>query len=85
MKKSDFNKLLKSIITKNKVDPIKIKLLTSQERSDMVYHIVRYRGPILKELIPEDFDRSWLASMGYLYETKGNVNTFVHTCEQRII
>jgi hypothetical protein len=86
MKLREFNKNLK-IITKNKkIDESKIlPFLSSQVRSDMVYFIVRNRQPVLKSLIPEGFDLSWLACMGYLYETRGKTGyTFIHTCEHRI-
>jgi len=84
MKKSEFNKLLNKITTKKYIDIDKIDLLTREEKSSMVYHIVRKRAPIVKELLSEGFDMSWLHSMGYLYETKGKLYTFVHTCEHRI-
>ena len=42
-------------------------------------------GPVLKELLTNTMDRTWLSSMGYLYETKGKKYTFVHTCAHTIV
>ena len=86
MNKRDFNKLLKRIVTQNKIDIKKIKNLTNEERSDMVHHIVRNRGPIVKELIPEGFDNSWLNCMAYMYYTKSKKTglNFRHTSEHTI-
>lgn len=86
MKKREFNKYLNQIINKKTklIDIEKIKDIPLDVRDSMVRFIVRNRQPIIKELIPELFDRNWLASMGYLYETKGKYFTFIHTCEHRI-
>ena len=85
MNKREFSKFLKKITTKKTLDLAKIPTLTDDERSSMVYHIVRNRGPIIKELIPEGFDLPWLNSMGYLYQTHGNSGyNFIHNSEQRI-
>lgn len=85
MTKRDFFALLKRITTKKLLDIKKIENLTDDERSKMVYFIVRNRKPIVKDLIPAGFDMSWLNCMGYLYETKGKDFTFIHTCEHPII
>jgi len=87
MKKRDFRKLLNRITTRKRLDIRKIKNLTSEERSDMVHYIVRLRGPIIKDLIPDGFDMSWLNCMGYMYTTKGKQSkyTFKHTCEHSIV
>ena len=50
----------------------------------MVLFLVRNRGPIIKELVTLSMDRNWLSCSGYLYETKGENYTFLHTCEHRI-
>jgi hypothetical protein len=85
MKKREFNKLLKKITTKEKLDIKKIPTLTDDERSGMVYFIIRNRKQVVKELIPEGFDLSWLHCMGYMYETTGkNGYTFIHNSEQKI-
>jgi hypothetical protein len=88
MKQREFNKHLNSCRTRDKkrVDLEKVKALPETIRTDMVYYIVRYRGPVLADLLTPQIDRSWLASMGYLYTTIGKQTgfTFVHTCEHRI-
>jgi hypothetical protein len=86
MNKRGFTKLLNKITTKKTLDLAKIPILTNEERCSMVYFIVRNRRPIVKELIPEGFDLSWLRSMAYMYETTGKKGyTFVHNSEQRIL
>lgn len=84
MNKREFNALLNKVTTRKRVDVKKVLALTDEEKSAAVYHIVKYRGPIVVEFIPEGFDLSWLACMGYLYKTKGKQYTFVHTCEHVI-
>ena len=89
MNKREFSKLLNKINSKKSsgikyIDVKKIFGLSDTEKSDMVYFIIRHRLPVVKELIPQDFDMSWLHSMGYLYETQGKLYTFVHTSEQKI-
>ena len=84
MNNRTFNKLINSISTRKKLDIAKISSLPDDDKSQLVYHIVRNRGPFLKVLIPAEFDMSWLASMGYLYESKGREFTFIHTCEHSI-
>lgn len=84
MKTKEFNAILKSVTSDNLFDLEKMVSLDDTIRSDMVHYIVRKRWPIVKELIPENFDLRWLHSMGYLYETKGKSFTFIHTLEHRI-
>jgi hypothetical protein len=85
MNKTQFNKIINQISTNNKLDLKKIEALTDEVKMQLVEWIVRNRGPIVKELIPVILDNSWLASCGYLYETKSVKGyTFVHTCEHRI-
>ena len=85
MNKREFTKLLNRITTKKTLDLAKIPTLTNDERSSMVYFIIRNRMPVVKELIPEGFDLPWLHSMAYMYETRGKSGyTFVHNSEQRI-
>jgi len=86
MNKTQFNKVINQISTHNKLDIKKIEALTDEIKSQLVYFIVRNRGPIIKELIPVTIDNGWLASCGYLYETKSCKGyTFIHTCENRIV
>jgi hypothetical protein len=46
----------------------------------MVYFIISKRQPVIKDLIPEGFDMSWMHAMGYLYETRMNGYDLVHLC-----
>ena len=86
MTKREFNKHLNACRTKNKkrVDLGKLSALPEETKTAMAYHIIRNRGPLLVELLTTAIDQSWLASMGYLYRTKGKQYTFIHTCEHAI-
>ena len=86
MKIREFNKLIKQISDKKKkiIDVSKISSLTNEDRSAMIYFIVRNRQPILKDLIPEGFDYSWLNCMGYLYSQSNDKFSFLTTSEHRI-
>jgi hypothetical protein len=82
---------LRRITTRGKIDIEKIKTLSVEERETMVMHIVRNRGPVVKQLIPRIRNflgyptmRAWMEAMGYLYETKGKHYTFVHTAAHKI-
>jgi hypothetical protein len=86
-----FNTVLNQICTKKKdkyqVDPDKIRAMNEDVAAQMLLHLVRHRGPIVKELVERaNADRAWLNACGYLYETKGPQSglTFVHTCEHVI-
>ncbi len=85
--KREFTKLLNKITDKKTklIDTLLINQLTYDEKSFMVHHIVRNRGPIIKDLIPKEFEGfDWLRACGYLYETQGKLFRFVHTSEHRI-
>jgi len=86
MKGREFNKWVNACRTKNKkrVDVNKITGLPEETKTGMALYIIRNRGPLLIELLTPAIDESWLASMGYLYRTKGKDYTFVHTCEHTI-
>ena len=86
MNKRTFNKHLNACRTKDKrlIDIEKIKALPDETKTKMAHYIIRQRGPVLVELITAEIDRRWLASMGYMYRTKGERYTFVHTCEHVI-
>lgn len=87
MNKREFNKTIRQVSTKNIIDLKKVANLPDEIKSELVYFIVRFRGPVLKEFIPSNFDISWLNCCGYLYETTGKKSgfTFVHTCENKIV
>jgi hypothetical protein len=84
MNKRDFNKVINQITTKKKIDIDKVNLLSNDNKNNLVFFIVKNRGPILKEFITENIDISWLNACGYLQETKGKEYTFIHTSEHRI-
>ena len=84
MKKREFNKLLKKLSPKKKLDVDLIETLSNEEKLGMVHHIIRNRAPIIKNLIPPDFDYDWLGCMGYLYTTQGKDYKFIHTGEHKI-
>lgn len=73
---------------KTKLDIEKVRALPAETKKAvgtfMVGHALRY--PLLIEFANE-LDRSWLASMGYLYKTQSKVApefTFVHNGETKI-
>ena len=85
MKSREFNKLINVCSKRAKLDLGKVKALDDNTRHDMALHIIRNRGPVLVELLTSDIEESWLNSMGYLYQTKGESGyTFRHTCEHII-
>ena len=84
MKKRQFDKLCAKVVTRKRLDINKFHLLTLEERKGMVEFIIRNRGPIVKELIPEGMDWGWIHCMGYMYQTKGKDYNWVHTGEHTI-
>ena len=78
MKVRQFNKLLKTITTKGKLDVSKIPNLSYEERAGMVQFLAKKRHAIPKELIPYGYDHSWLNTCGYLYSRKTDEHTFIH-------
>lgn len=86
MNKRTFDKHLDSCSTKGKkrIDIEKIKALPDNIKKEMALFIIRNRCPVLVELVTDAIDQSWLASMGYMYRTRGKQYTFIHTCEHEI-
>lgn len=84
MKKRDFNKFIRSVSTKERLDLGKLSKADEMVKRAAVHFLVRYRAPIVKDMIPNEFDWNWFRACGYLYETKGKEYTFVHTCEHKI-
>jgi hypothetical protein len=89
MNKRDFGKVLAQCTNKKTktLDVVKIKALPDDVKSQAVYYIVKNRGPIVVEFIPDSFDMSWLACCAYQYTTKGKKSgyTFLHTSEHKIV
>lgn len=87
MNKREFNKIINSC--RDKVKTVlsidKINLLEDSVKHSLALFIIRRRGPVLKQLITNNMDTSWLACMGYMYCTKGEKYEFVHTAEHKII
>ena len=86
MTKREFNKTINACRNKSKtqLDKSKIALLDDETKTNLVYFIMRNRGPIITDLITPMLDIAWLHCCGYLYKTKGKHFTFVHTCEHTI-
>lgn len=87
MNKRNFNKIIRSLCDKKTglLSEDAMDSLDNQTKDSLVLHIVRNRQPIVKNLISNTFDLSWLHSMGYLYESRGKYFTFIHTSEQKVI
>ncbi len=90
MNSRDFNRVLNRC-TKKVIDPAKLASLPWELRREMVYRIVRYRGPVLAALCETELEtdnafRSWFCSCGYLYQSTGPESglTFYHTSETEI-
>lgn len=86
MKNTEFNALLRTVSTKGRLDPVKARKLTSDERHATMLHIVRRRQPLAACLMPDQHDDSWLNAMGYLYRSTSPTTglEFRHTCEHFI-
>ena len=86
MKKRDFNSFLKRTTTNNLLDPEKIAKEPKNVLNDVIRHIVRNRGPVLKCMINDETDMDWLRCCAYFYETvsKKTGLLFVHTSEHVI-
>jgi hypothetical protein len=79
MTKREFNKVIKSVSTKKKLDINKIKNLPDDVKDSVVYFIVRNRGPVVEEFVNKN-QISWINSMGYLYKSTSKIDdlTFYH-------
>lgn len=86
MNKREFNKHLNACRTKKTLDRGKLNDLPEETKTAMAMHIIKYRGPILSELVTPTIDRKWLACSGYLHTTESpsGQGTFIHTREHRI-
>lgn len=87
MNKREFNKIINSCRDKAKtgLSIDKINLLADSVKYSMAVFIIKQRGPLLKQLITDNMDGSWLACMGYMHYTKGKKYEFIHTAEHKII
>jgi len=72
MKKREFNKLCRLFFGKKQPLP-------DEQKQSMLLFVVRNRLAIHKSLVTPLLNRSWLNSMGYLYQT----GDFIHTCENK--
>jgi hypothetical protein len=83
MKLRGFKKIIKSLMNKKTglLNKDKIKEIPDEVKDDMCKFIVRYRQPVVKDLIPERFDFGWLASMGYMYHYNNGEFDFVGLSE----
>jgi hypothetical protein len=84
MGKREFEAALKPLMVKGRLSVKKLEAVPDEQREKMLLHIVRHRAPLIQEFCNRLTDRRWLACMGYLYETKGERYTFIHTCEHEI-
>lgn len=68
-------------------DLVKVTMLPDDTKLNVIDVLVAYGLPILNEFIPEDYDFTWIHSMGYLYFSTGKQShfDFVHTAKQKII
>lgn len=78
-----FKQILNFCTKRGKLKLELLVALSPELKKELALYLIRYRLPVIKELTI-DLDKSWLASMGYLYETKGKLFTFVHNSESKI-
>lgn len=87
MRKREFSKILRDIsVTKKKkkyLDKGKATALPLEMKAELTKHIVKHRGPVLREFLVED-QQSWLAACGYSYRYTSNGYDFLGTCEHYI-
>lgn len=83
MKLREFNKIIKNIMNKETklLDKEKIKSIPEDIKDSMVKFIVKYRQPIVEDLIPKNFDYEWLNSMGYMYSYENESFRFLGNSE----
>lgn len=85
MNKREFNKTLKSLSYDKEgiLSAEKIAMADNELKNKLINYLVRNRLPILKNLINNTTDFSWLASMGYMEHKKGKKFDFLCTCENQ--
>lgn len=68
-------------------DLAKVAMLPDDTKLNVIDVLVVYDMPILNEFIPEDYDFTWIHSMGYLYFSSGKQSgfDFVHKIGHKII
>lgn len=63
------------------LDKDKIKGIPEEVKEDMVKFIIKYRQPVIKDLIPKTFDWEWLNAMGYMYSYNNDEFDFIGLSE----
>lgn len=86
MKLREFNRIIKSISDKKTglIDKEKIKEIPEDIKENLCKFIIKYRQPLVKNLIPRNFDWEWLSSMGYMYEYNNGKFDFICTSEHYV-
>jgi hypothetical protein len=69
MKKREFNKCCRLLWGKLKKG--ESNQLPKETRHQMLLFVVKNRGAIHNDLITDLLDKSWIASMGYMYKKNG--------------
>jgi len=83
MKLREFNEIIKVITNKKTglLDKDKIKEISEEVKEEMCKFIVKYRQPVIKDLIPKNFDWEWLNTMGYMYSYNNDEFDFIGLSE----
>lgn len=89
MQKREFNAVLKSITVKRRgqearLEVAKAAALSAEVKAKMVEHLVRNRGPVLKQFVGPNTDLSWLQASGYMYSYHSAGFDFVGMCEHKV-
>lgn len=92
MRVKSFNAKLRSLLFKKGpqrglINPELTRALPLEEVEALFHFIVRSRGPVREDFLPQLVDWGWFHSMGYLYVSKSPTTgfTFYHTCEHQIL
>lgn len=84
MNTTEFNAALKNLSNnKNMLCKDKISKASNELKNQIINFLVRNRQAIIKDLINQETDQSWLSSCGYLYHFSNTQFDFLATCEQQ--
>lgn len=86
MKLSEYKKIIAGLMNPETgiIDEEKCRQLDEETKNKLVHQFVKLRVPVLKALIHENFDTSWIHSMGYMYPAQSPVGLeLLCTCENR--
>lgn len=84
MKKSEYNRFKKTLMTQGVFDRAKIDMLSDEAKISIVNYWVRSHLPVIMDFIVPSQEQ-WLSSMGYGYLVHGRIFEFNCTCENQYL